>query len=309
MSSSNLMALRHIKEVTYGTTPATPALATVRYTGESLTYGVETVVSNEIRSDRNQTALIPSSAQSSGDIQFEFAYSSFDELIAAALAGAWTGTTTKTLKNAATRTGFTFQKHFTDTSPADYHTYRGCVVNTMQMNFNVGEIVTGSFGLLGLGMTRSTTQIAGATFPTASTSSPLSAVANLSAIQIDNVPYTGCVNSVTLNTNNNFRPNQCVGSLSPSNMVLGQFEVTGSLEAYFTESSLLDKFLASNTFKLYIPTTVGAKSFNITVPAAQFETVEVTSGGKDQDVMFSATFRGLFSPTDAASLVMVFNDV
>ena len=308
MSATNLMALRYIKEVTYGTTPATPALSVVRYTGESLTYGIENVVSNEIRSDRNQTALIQSSAQSSGDIQFEFSYASFDDFIAGALASTWSGTTVKTIKNGTTKTGLTLQKHFTDLTTPDYHTYRGCVVNTMGLSFKVGEIVTGSFGLLGLGMTRSTTQIAGATFPAATTSSPLSAVANLGSIQIDDVPYTGCVNAVTINTTNNYRPNQCVGSLAPSIMVQGQFEITGSLEAYFSEVSLLDKFLSAGSFKLYVPTTVGAKSVNITVPAAKFETAEVVAGGKDQDVMFSATFRGLYSAADVASIVVVFND-
>ena len=46
-AASNNAVLRYIEEVTFGTTPATPALSTIRYTGESLNYNISNVTSQE----------------------------------------------------------------------------------------------------------------------------------------------------------------------------------------------------------------------------------------------------------------------
>ena len=85
LGTSNRTALRYVPEVTFGTTPATPAFKEIRYTGESLNYSIKNVVSNEIRSDRNTTDLVRVSADAGGDVQFEMSFLSFDAFIEAAL--------------------------------------------------------------------------------------------------------------------------------------------------------------------------------------------------------------------------------
>lgn len=84
-ATSNRTGIHYVAESTIGTTPATPALIEVRYTGEGINFDVETAVSDEIRSDRQVTDLVPVSQTSSGNLDFELSFAEFDPFFEAAL--------------------------------------------------------------------------------------------------------------------------------------------------------------------------------------------------------------------------------
>lgn len=83
---SNRASIGIIPEVTFGTTPATPAFDALRFTGESLNYDIENIVSQEIRSDRMSADLIQVSSGASGSISTELSYDTFDQMLLAAMA-------------------------------------------------------------------------------------------------------------------------------------------------------------------------------------------------------------------------------
>ena len=79
----------YLPEVSWGVTPAS-ALTEMRFTSESLSYGVQTKSSDEIRSDRQLTDLILTGAEATGAINYELSYGTYDPFLAAALmATAW----------------------------------------------------------------------------------------------------------------------------------------------------------------------------------------------------------------------------
>lgn len=84
-ATANRAALYRTKEVTWGTTPATPALTQCRYTGESLDDQIKTETSKEIRADRMTSDLIVVDDSPGGDFNFELSYGSFDDLLVSAL--------------------------------------------------------------------------------------------------------------------------------------------------------------------------------------------------------------------------------
>lgn len=90
MGSSNRTRVAYVAESTWGVTPATPTLTTVRRTGGSLKSPTETVTSNEIRSDRNRATVQRVGVSANGSMEFELSYGSHDDLLAAAFASAWT---------------------------------------------------------------------------------------------------------------------------------------------------------------------------------------------------------------------------
>jgi len=92
--TSNRVALRQIPEVTWGTTPATPALAAVRFTSESINYNADFITSEEIRADRMTPDTIQVSSSAGGDIMGEWSYASYDDFIEAALYSTWVTTGT-----------------------------------------------------------------------------------------------------------------------------------------------------------------------------------------------------------------------
>jgi len=78
-----------VAEVTYGTTPATPALKAIRHTGTSLGLSKENLQSEELRSDRQITDLRHGARQVGGDIEFELSHGSLDDALQAVLMGTW----------------------------------------------------------------------------------------------------------------------------------------------------------------------------------------------------------------------------
>jgi len=84
-ATSNRTGLHYVAESTIGTTPATPALIELRYTGEGMNFDIDKTVSEEIRSDRQTTDLVEVSQTSSGNIDIELSFAEYDPFLEAAL--------------------------------------------------------------------------------------------------------------------------------------------------------------------------------------------------------------------------------
>ena len=93
-AESNRVSLHIVEEGSYDETPATPTMAELPYTSESLAYEKRTVRSNIVRSDRLTDDVIEVGAGSGGEINIEYKFGDFDVLILAALAAAsWSSAT------------------------------------------------------------------------------------------------------------------------------------------------------------------------------------------------------------------------
>jgi len=297
IGTSNRTALRYVAESVLGTTPATPALKGIRYIGESLNYNISNITSNEIREDRVTADLVQVSGEVAGDINWEFCYDAFDDLIEAVLCGTWGAPVSgvATLENGTTLRSFTFQKHFQDTTAAVYLTFKGCRMGSMDLNFETGQIVTGKFGVLGLNASTSASQIAGATFPAVTTNTPMNAVSNIIEIKEDGITSTQLFSKLSLSYNNSLRSQRAIASLGAVGIALGRIDLGGSIEAYFQDKTLLDKFIAATSFALTLKVRdVQNNTYEVIVPKAKFESGNVVAGGLDQDLMFSATWKGVY---------------
>lgn len=97
MADTSSTALRIIEEGTFGTTPTTPTMQELRFTGESLGFNIESSASDEIRPDRQVPDLVQMSAQSAGAVNFEYSAKSYDDTLIKGLMGAdWSAVVTVT---------------------------------------------------------------------------------------------------------------------------------------------------------------------------------------------------------------------
>ena len=85
LASANRTGLRLVPEVTWGTTPASPTLTEVRYTGDGVNFDIESVTSDEIRSDRMTSDLVQVSQQTGGSLDVELSFGAFDTLLEAVM--------------------------------------------------------------------------------------------------------------------------------------------------------------------------------------------------------------------------------
>lgn len=89
MSDSSRHNLHAIAEVTYGTTPATPTFKTIRHTGTTLGLTKSTMISEELRADRQIHDFRHGTKQTGGDVMGELSYGTYDDFLEAALCGTW----------------------------------------------------------------------------------------------------------------------------------------------------------------------------------------------------------------------------
>lgn len=279
-------------------------LKQLRYNTESLNHTIENTVTAEVTPTRVETDLIQVSVQGAGNTNHEWSYSSFDDWLEAVMCGTWSapgaGTT---LDNGSTLRTFMVQKAFEDMSPVQYHDFNGVALDGLDMSMDVGRIITAQFSMMAFGATVYEAQIGGATLSAAPATTPMSAVANLQSITIDGVPYTGCVMSMKLRIKNNIRAIKCVGQATARDMKIGKFQVTGDLQFYFNEGSNFGKFTKGTEFSLSYAMVDGqGNSHTFSFPRLKFETGEVFGQGTNTDVMFNATFRGLYDSTSTRVL-------
>jgi hypothetical protein len=83
-------ALHYIAEVTFGVTPAvTPAFQTLRHTGTTLALSKGSMLSEELRADRQIQDYRHGVRQTGGDLNTEVSYGTLDSLLEAVLCGTW----------------------------------------------------------------------------------------------------------------------------------------------------------------------------------------------------------------------------
>lgn len=302
--TSNRTAIRIVKETAFNETPATPAFENLRYTGESVAYAPRSVTSNEIRDDRMTADMVQVGAEVSGDLQVELSFASFDSLIAAALCTSWPAPDVNgdsTIKNGVETHSFTLQKHFQDLAIPSFQMFTGCRVGGMSLDFQTGSILTGSFSFMGCSASVATAQIAGATFTSPGDGNvPFNAVSNLVGLEKDDIALTTNIRSMTLELNNNLRGQEAIGTMGYVGIALGRLEITGGIEMYFENLSEYQTFLDNADFKLeFVLQDADSNSYKFTLPRIKYEEGTILSGGSDQDLMVSGTWRALYdSVTD-----------
>lgn len=304
-ATSNRTALRLVKEVTAGTTPATPALKVIRYTGESLNFNQSKIVSDEIRDDRNTSDLITVSADASGDVNVELSIKAFDDFIEGAFASTFSAPVANlsTIKNGVVLNSYTLQKHFQDLVAPVFQNFVGCRVGSMNLSFTNGSILTGSFSVMGLSATATTTQITGATVVVAPTQSVMNAVSNLTEIKENGVTSTMVIKIMTLDINNNLRGQDAIGSLAKVGIALGKCDVTGSITAYFKDLVHYNRFLNNTNFALSFKCIDDVGDYyEFVLPKCKFETATIVSGGSDQDIMIEGTYRAIYDSVSLATI-------
>ena len=294
MGSANRVRLSSIAEVTKGVTPATPALQTERWLSESLAYNIENVQSEQIRADRTEGDLIQVGADSSGDINIELSWGTFDHYFAQAFCNAWVAgalpADPSVLENGTLKLYRTVIKEFLDMAPAVAFVYKGCVVNQISLAITKRSKITGTISLMGLEIAEA--KPAGATYLPETTTSPLNASSNVTSILLDDIPMTSCIDTMSVQILNNFRPIDCIGKFFHSDFNYGAFSVSGNMDLYFETMEQFNMYKAGTPFKLAIHIEDDAgNQYLLELLRCKFETLTTNATGENTDVMASGSYR------------------
>lgn len=285
--------LIYIAEVTPGTTPALPDMTILRNTGDSLVLTKDSFQSAELRSDRAITDLTMGNKQTGGGIDFEFSATNFDIWLAAALFSSGTDLVAG-IENGTTRRSFTIEKYYPNIPL--YQQYTGVQVNTFTLNVAANSQITGSMDLIGLGYTSGSSSIANSELD--AVSGGLADSHNLVIRENGIVLGTGV--SLTLNINNNIEAAHALGDDTAKALVDGRCNVDGTLQIYFDDAAIYDKFKnnTESSLELDLVTTQGGSTITYTFELPRIKYAAADDPVSDEGVVnASMSFQALQDDT------------
>jgi len=301
--NSSETRLAVIAETVWGTTPATPTFKNLRFTGESLSINRQTVSSDDIRPDRNVSDLTQVGGSAEGDINFDLSYggagSAFDTLLESFMHAAWAS---DVIKNGVTQKSVTLEKTFEAGTTDIFYRLTGMVANQFSLSCTAGQKVTGSFSFQGKGGSVSNAIIAGATYAAAPTGGVINAATGFAGLSVTGLTSPK-IRSLSFQAQNNLRGQQALGSVDNVGVGAGRVVITGSLEMYLEDSSLLDLYLNGTGAGLaFTLGQVTAEKYAFIFPAIKFTTCQVVAGGNDQDVIVNAGWQAIYDAGTSASM-------
>lgn len=298
-----------VPETAWGMTPAAPGFTNIRFTGENLQPSKETVRSQEIRPDRNVVDEILVGRSVSGNMDFELSYGTFDALFESLFFSTWEEDEDEEetiLKNGAgLGQSFSIERtlKLADGS-SHYARFLGMLMNSMSLSISAGALVTGSFDAMGKFGGAGTPALSGATYAESPQNRPVNAAQDFASLTVTGIAAAPLINSISLNITNNLRAQAAVGSLDAVGYGAGQFEVTGSIEAYFRDPNLYRAFLDHDDLSLaFTLGTASGSRYRFTIPTL---VLTGSPGGNansnNDDVMQTMEFTAVLDRTSSPSL-------
>lgn len=296
IASGSSHGLTYIKEVTYGVTPATPALKALRNTGVTLGLKRDSIQSEELRSDRQLVGFRLGNKQVGGGVDIELAYGDFDDMLEAALGGTWI---TNVLKAGSVRRSFTIERFFTDL--ATRIRYTGCEVNELNLTIAPNSQVKGSISFVGKDQDSNNAMIAGSTYPAPTNTQVFDSF--IGTIKEGGTAYGSCT-QIELSIKNGIEPNFVIGSQTTASNSIGQSLVTGTVTVFFESVAMLNKFIneTSSSLEFELIDLAGNK-LKVTLP-----NIKYTGGQPDVNgpgaISLALPFQALYNTAEASQIVI-----
>ena len=297
MSSGSKQLVHISKETVNGTTPSPFARSVIPFTEITLDAAATKEDSNSILDSRLAQKGAVTGVEYAGDLNSEWRFGVFDDLIAAAAFNNWQADTpvidqdTLTF-GGTTRQSFSVLRGYTDIN--NYHTFRGVHVNTVNISIPEQGLVTIGFGLMGKGRTVASSLPAGTV--TTPTLTPTFSNVSVGDILIDGVSQVGvaCITAFDFTWDNTMQVQRCLGAgLDIGALIETMANGTGSFTAAWSTGA------AANYEKQFTNTTIGLQvvikdssnnEYVLTLPKVEI-TASLPSGGNSDILQASFEYR------------------
>lgn len=207
------------------------------------------------------------------------------------------------LKAGVVRRSFTVERYFGDILTADkpYHRFTGVEFNTLALSITANAMVTGVFGVLGQNMVTAENPVAGATYPAATTTSPLDSFTGV--LEEAGTPIA-VITEITLNVENGLEARYVVGSKASIRPSVGRSNCSGQITAYFENSALLDKFIneTESSIVFELPDGAGNK-YTVTLPRIKYNGGQPDVEGEGP-ITLAMPFQALLDSTTGTNIII-----
>lgn len=202
----------------------------------------------------------------------------------------------KVVRNATTKKSFLIEKRYADLSKFFY--FRGMRVGQLRLNVESQKMITGSLSFMGAEGIAVASSIGNATSTAESTDPKFNATANVGTLTEGGAAITTAIRALAMVLNNNLRKLDGVASRVPIGINTGSVNITGSIEAYFEDITLLNKFINHTSSSLsWRLTDPSGNVLIFTLPKLYFDDGNPDVRGVNQDVMLPLNYQAVRDPT------------
>ncbi len=194
-----------------------------------------------------------------------------------------------------------FQRQYTDLINKVAR-YSGCVVNGFTLDASANDTIGLNFDIAGALEVSSASVYAVDT--ASNNNTEMTSQDHVQEIRENAIAYSST--GFSLSVTNNLRSQYKLGTLGADAMKLGDFEVTGTVQAYFTDSTAFDKFLNQTQTSLSLivsdEATAQGNVYIIDLPAVKFTDGQRVAGGRNQDIIADLSFQAFRDSTEGITI-------
>ena len=192
---------------------------------------------------------------------------------------------------------YTFLKTVEGIANQAYMYYKGCQISSLSLDFTTGSILGGSFGIVGLNETTTTTPLTNQSLVDIPTYSLLNSVSSLSIVSTGLSAGTSFQN-IKLNIDNSVNAAKAIGTLGATDLASFMLNVTADMSIYFEDLEAYNMYKSASSFKVVMTLVDGDGNYIvISLPHCKFEKLDSPVPGKDAFLMQNGSFRALRDPT------------
>lgn len=200
---------------------------------------------------------------------------------------------------------FSLQKYFSDVT--QYFIYRGMSPSKLDLSFETGSMLTGSFDFMGANSARAATDFMPAAADASQSFGVMNAVSGVGTILLDDDVIAGTyIKSAKISVDGKLRGQTAIGHLGNVGLGVGTFEIGGELEMYLADGSIYDTALADTLVSLQLPTMdVSHNGYAFIFGNCKLGVPKVQATGKDNDVMLSVPFSAVAPDTSTDKMLII----
>lgn len=191
---------------------------------------------------------------------------------------------------------FAFEYALTDIGK--YAVYKGNRVDSLDLNIEVGSIVEGSFGFVGMGHDpmSATSAMPPGDMVASFEKLPMNSVTDLGYLRVNGKSVldgiTSFVKSLKLSVKNNLRGRKAVGVFGSTGVGMGALEISGTLEVYLEDEALYNMWLKNQAISLEVGLTDSeGYGYLIELPKIHFTDGQLNNSETHADTMLSLPIK------------------
>lgn len=210
---------------------------------------------------------------------------------------------------AAAPDNYTILKRVVNGATTSYFYYNGIQISQMSFNFETGAILNGTFDVVGLKETATTTEKSGSIYENPPSYTLMNSVSSVTAIDLGGASASTEFSNMNITVNNNINQAKAIGTLGAAALAAFTLEITADTTVYFEDVTLYNKYLTAQSFYVDITLKDGDGNYIvISMPKAKFESLDAPIDGKDNFMMQNGSLRALRDANENYMMQIAFID-